>query len=82
MEKTLWKLALGGLAGIILTEVNCYRVKSTFPVRLAKSKYIYKYTLVQNLTVLSSHHTYTNNASGHQMWSKSNNLEIAHSDEM
>jgi len=38
VKKTLRKLALGRLAGIIFTEVNSYRVKAAFPVRLPGSK--------------------------------------------
>lgn len=42
MEKTLWKLAFGRFARVVLTEMKGKRVVTTFPISLHRSRRVVK----------------------------------------
>jgi hypothetical protein len=58
VEKTLWKLALGRFARVVLTEMKGKRVVTTFPIGLRRSKRVVK---TQTVLGTKSHHRKGNN---------------------
>lgn len=55
MEKTLWELALGRFARVVLAEMKGKRVVSTFPISLHIINEVIKITLIAELETNTQH---------------------------